>query len=381
MGVHDKGRGTLCDVLIALVSDCYAPRLGGIEVHVADLAAHLRQAGHTVRVITATPGVSEPGLLRLTPPVPLGAPINPWAGSALVSLLAGADVVHVHMGIVAPFAHQAASIATKLRVPTVVTWHSLVADSRATRLLARSWRGWVDAGAVPTAVSTVAAAQVADALHRPGVQVLRNGLDLARWRSEGLPGAPARGPAQVVSATRFAVRKRPGALIAVMARVRAAMEPDQRATLTILGDGPWLAALQQVVARSSLRDWVTLPGRVPRTDLLEVYEGADLYVAASRREAFGIAALEARTAGLPVAGYAASGVADIVEPGVGGVLATSDADMVRRLSELMGERVRLASMAAHHREHSLIAHDWPRVVSDTMHTYSLIGRQERCEHE
>jgi len=378
MAVHDKGHGTLCDVLIALVSDCYAPRLGGIEIHVADLAAHLREAGHTVRVLTATPGKPEPGLLRLTPPVPLGAPINPWAKPALASLLTGVDVVHVHMGIVAPFAHQGASVATALGTPTVLTWHSLVAGSPATAALARSWRSWVAAGAVPTAVSTVACAQLAQVLGRPPVQVLRNGLDLARWRV-GLPvngGANERveGPAHVVSATRFAVRKRPGALIAMMSRVRAAMAPQQRPTLTILGDGPWLASLQQVVARSPLSDWVTLPGRVPRTELLEIYRHADLYVAASRREAFGIAALEARTAGLPIAGYDNSGVADIVEPGVGGILATSDADMVKRLCELLTDRVRLGAMATHHRERPMGAHDWPSVVRDTLDTYSSIGR-------
>ncbi len=378
MAVHDKGYVTLCDVLIALVSDCYAPRLGGIEVHVADLAAHLREAGHTVCVITATPGEPEPGLLRLTPPVPLGVPINPWARPALTSLLRAVDVVHVHLGIVAPFAHQAASIATRLGVPTVVTWHSLVADSPATRLLARSWRSWIAAGAVPTAVSTVAAAQVARVLGRPQVEVLRNGLDLARWRYGGPETGPANerseGSAHVVSATRFAVRKRPGALIAMMSQVRAPMIPQQRPTLTILGDGPWLAPLQQVVSRSPLRDWVNLPGRVPRSDLLGIYRHADLYVAASRREAFGIAALEARTAGLPIAGFTCSGVADIVQPGVGGVMATSDADMVMHLRELLSDRARLRAMATHHREHTLEAHDWARVARDTLHTYASTGR-------
>lgn len=372
MAVHDKGRGTLRDVLIALVSDCYAPRLGGIEVHVGDLATHLRAAGHVVRVITATPGAYEPGVLRLTPPVPLGAPINPWATPALTALLREADVVHVHMGIVAPFAHQGARVATRLGVPTVVTWHSLVADSPATALLARSWRGWVTAGAMPTAVSRVAADQVSAVLHRAEVGVMRNGIDLARWRGDGHLRGNESGAAHVVSATRFTVRKRPAVLIALMASVRSAMDPEQRPTLTILGDGPWLAPLRQVVALSGLSRWVRLPGRVPRTDLLDIYAGADLYVAASRREAFGIAALEARTAGLPVAGYADSGVADIVEPGVGGVLASSDADMVRSLVELLSDRSRLATMAAHHSRQPMHEHDWRRVVSDTLSTYSTM---------
>ena len=41
-------------VKVALLSDCYLPRLGGIEVQVHDLAHHLTRAGHTVEVFTAT---------------------------------------------------------------------------------------------------------------------------------------------------------------------------------------------------------------------------------------------------------------------------------------------------------------------------------------
>ncbi|HEY6741889.1 MAG TPA: glycosyltransferase family 1 protein, partial [Lapillicoccus sp.] len=41
---------------VALLSDCYLPRLGGIEVQVHDLAATLTARGHHVEVFTATPG-------------------------------------------------------------------------------------------------------------------------------------------------------------------------------------------------------------------------------------------------------------------------------------------------------------------------------------
>ena len=41
---------------IGLVSDCYVPRLGGIEMQVHDLARHLQAAGNEVVVITPTAG-------------------------------------------------------------------------------------------------------------------------------------------------------------------------------------------------------------------------------------------------------------------------------------------------------------------------------------
>ena len=39
-----------------MLTDCYLPRLGGIEVQVHDLSARLRAAGHEVEIFTATPG-------------------------------------------------------------------------------------------------------------------------------------------------------------------------------------------------------------------------------------------------------------------------------------------------------------------------------------
>ena len=41
---------------VALLSDCYPPRTGGIESQVGDLAAQLARRGHDVEVLTATPG-------------------------------------------------------------------------------------------------------------------------------------------------------------------------------------------------------------------------------------------------------------------------------------------------------------------------------------
>lgn len=362
-------------MLIALVSDCYLPRLGGIEVQVADLAEHLRAAGHTVLVLTATKGPKQQGVCRLDSPFSLGVPVNPWAGPQLHAVLASADVVHIHLGVLAPFAQMAANIAVDLGLPVVLTWHSLVSDSALTPVLRRSWRRWVETGAVPTAVSTVAAQQVAEALDGAAVRVLRNGLDLERWRGPGerIPSEPTDDrPTRVISAMRFAARKRPLRLISMMSAVRTALPDPGSLQLTILGDGPWLLPLRQIVAHSWLREWVDLPGRASRQELAARYHGADLYVAAARQEAFGIAALEARTAGLPVAAYSDSGVSDVVEHGVGGILAAGDADMVGQLAALLSDAERLSAMATHHRQQPLNVHDWGSVTEATLQMYRRI---------
>jgi hypothetical protein len=45
---------------MALACDWYAPRLGGIETQLYDLAEALRARGHTPEIIAATPGPSLP---------------------------------------------------------------------------------------------------------------------------------------------------------------------------------------------------------------------------------------------------------------------------------------------------------------------------------
>ena len=96
-------------VKIALVTDCYLPRLGGIEVQVRDLAHGLRAAGHDVEVFTATVGEDgqHGGLIevvdgipvhRLGMDLPIGFPLNPFASRELRRRLGrGFDVAHVHI--------------------------------------------------------------------------------------------------------------------------------------------------------------------------------------------------------------------------------------------------------------------------------------------
>ena len=94
--------------------------------------------------------------------------------------------------------------------------------------------------------------------------------------------------------------------------------------------------------------WVELPGRLPRTEIRALYERADLFVAPATLESFGIAALEARCAGLPVLARTAGGIGEFVGARPDGLLAGSDGDLVRDLVRLAAdpaERERMAVTA------------------------------------
>ncbi|MGA8980632.1 MAG: glycosyltransferase family 4 protein [Pedococcus sp.] len=370
---------------VALLTDCYLPRLGGIEVQTHDLAAHLQARGHDVEVFTATPGAlgERHGVVEVVDGVPVhrmalrlprGLPVNPLAPPEVRRRLqsGGFDVAHVHMGVVSPFATDVAGVALGLGLPTAITWHCLMERSRPVFRLLGQARRWGEQGAALSAVSGVAAASVRAVVGDHEVRVFPNGIDPGRWspRRDGLRDHG--GPVEVVASMRFAARKRPLAVLEVAARARTLLPSEHQMRLTIFGEGPQRHRMERFVAAHAMGDWVHLPGRVSRDELRESYWRSHLYLTPARLEAFGIAALEARTAGLPVLARADTGVGDFVVDGVDGVLGADDGALVAGLVQLVTDTA-LRHRIASHNSGVAPAQSWPAVVDLAEAEYRRAG--------
>ncbi|MDU0312904.1 glycosyltransferase [Phycicoccus sp. M110.8] len=369
---------------VALLTDCYLPRLGGIEVQTHDLAAHLRARGHEVEVFTATPGprgerhgvvrpVDGVPVHRMAVRLPFELPVNPLAPPEVRRRLAegGFDVAHVHMGVVSPFATDMVRVALGLDLPAAITWHCLMDRSAPLFRVLGQARRWGARGAALSAVSSVAAANVAGVVgHDVPVHVFPNGIDVEHWRAPGPPGhAGAAGeareaarPVRVVAAMRFAARKRPLAVLQVAHRARQLAPAGARMSLTLFGEGPERRRLEAYVHHHDLGDWVSLPGRVGREELRAAYWDSDVYLTPARLEAFGIAALEARTAGLPVVARRDTGVGDFVVDGVNGLLGDDDDELARALARLVRDEGLRRTIATTNRTQPP-AQDWPAVAA------------------
>ncbi|MBG0815637.1 glycosyltransferase family 4 protein [Planomonospora sp. ID82291] len=386
------------------VSDCYLPRLGGIEVQVADLVRTQRAAGHDAEVVTATPGEPLPGVHRIVANLPFDLPVHPTGTGHLLRLMAARrpDVVHVHTGAVSPFAWMGVRAAARAGLPTVVTVHSMW--DPVTRGIYRSLRalyGWQRWGLVGTAVSEAAARPIR-AVAGPGVpvHVVSNGLDLSAWRpeapavrpapsgssesapasvseggpasvSEGGPeggqggGAGARsagGAVHVVAVGRLAPRKQPVRLLRLLKQARAQVPAGVPLRATIVGDGPARAQMERYLRSNGMTGWVALPGRYSRERIRELLASADVFVAPAPRESFGLAALEARAAGVPVVARTESGVADFVRPGKEGLLGGSFEELVSAVARLARDRELRESIAAHNRGTEPVRSSWPAVL-------------------
>ena len=366
-----------------MLTDCYLPRLGGIEVQVHDLSQRLVERGHEVEVFTATTGsegqrwgavelVDGIPVHRLAIPLPGGLPVNPLAPLTLRKALRRFDVAHIHMGVVSPFAVDAARVVDRLGVPAVMTWHCVLDRAEAVVDRLGVVRRWAAEGMVMTAVSTIAAAPVRRIIGAD-VTVLPNGIDTSAWRCPPRPllDDPQ---ARFVTAMRLAPRKRPLPLIEMMARVRAAA-PKVDVRLEIFGDGPQRGDVEKAITRLGAHGWVTLAGRVSREELLARYAVADVYVSPAELESFGIAALEARTVGLPIVARAGTGIGEFVTDDVNGYLAESDDEMVRRLTTLAVHQSVRGRMAAYNRATPPIQ-DWATVTTMAEGEYArAIGRR------
>lgn len=371
-------------VKVALLSDCYPPRLGGIERQVHDLAHRLAGAGHTVEVFTATTGpdgerhgartTEEDGVVvhRLAIPLPGGLPVNPFAPPEVRRRLeaGGFDVAHAHLGVVSPFATALVRTALGAGLPVAGTFHCVLGRAVPAVRLGGHLRRWVDRGVALSAVSRMAAAQVARAAGGAEVAVLNNGIDTGWWRDGPAEHDPGSG-VHVVAAMRLVRRKRPPALLGALHDARRHLDPAVPLRATIAGEGPQRRAMEGYL-RARGMDWVTLPGRLDRDGLRRLYHRADLYLSAARLEAFGIAALEARAAGVPIVALRGTGVDDIVTHGTGGLLVDGDADLGLALAGLAADPGRLRAMRDGLRSVPP-RQDWDGAVVATLEEYRRAG--------
>jgi glycosyltransferase involved in cell wall biosynthesis len=374
------------------ISDCYLPRLGGIEAQVHGLARRQLLAGHDVEVVTATPRsrhdrtvhevIDGLRLYRTAVDLPYELPVHPRAGREVRRVLTGAldgsggyDVVHAHVGVVSPFAYAACPVVIAEDLPLAVTVHSVWGPAaHALRLLdlISHWSRWP---AAFSAVSDVAARPVRG-VAGPGVRVdvLPNGIDEAVWRVDR--ASPQGDEVVIVAAMRLAPRKRPVPLLRMLREVRRAVPPDVRVRAKIIGSGPERERMARWLTRHAMDSWVELAGRLERDALRDVYRTADIFVAPARLESFGIAALEARTAGLPVVAMARAGIGEFIRPGVEGLLADDDTGMAQALVRLVVDRALRTGIATHNRRVPP-AMTWPQVLKECDALYRRAGEMAR----
>ena len=289
-----------------------------------------RQQGHEVFVLTLTPGdSSDPNLRRFPFSLPSNLLWNPRGQHICESQLKeiSPDVVHLHFGAASPFAWDGLKAVCNLNLPSVATVHSMWGKlaEKLYKFSAKSWK----TETVFSAVSEVSAEIVERTLNRE-VLIAHNGVDIEFWHQ---PNQKESERVEIVSATRFASRKRIRPQIEVIEKVVNRLG-EKSPHFTIAGNGPDFDFIKNRIEKAGLIDFITLTGRLSKTELRDLYIKSDLFLQMSVLEAFGIAACEARASGLPVLTRQGSGVAEFVTQNETGFFESSDEEIVNRIIHL-----------------------------------------------
>lgn len=380
------------------VTDCFLPMLGGIESQVSRLAEKQVQAGHQVTVLTCAADQSGRDrefpfrVIRSVMSNPFGAPVDVRAPGRFSRLIAQErpDVVHLHMGELTPVVQALLMKLASTRQPVTVSVHSVWSKFPTIplyRQIAKS-KGLTRAEIAWTGVSELVANLIRQVIPAQFVRVLPNGIETANWvRPPAVPPAavhpsavrPSRG-LHVVSATRFAPRKRVGALVKIIAQAReiASRELAELGTgkgtanrvdtgvplrVTLAGEGPLL----EKVRRSS-PDWINFPGRLTQPQLADLYATADVFVAPGVKDSFSIAGVEARAAGLALLTRAESGLGQDLMDGTEGRRATSDEALSQILAGWIVNPSEVEAIKAHNRQAGS-RFDWSEVLPQTEAIY------------
>ena len=340
-------------------------------MHVRDLTARQAAAGHDVMVVTRTargdfvdegPVAVERLHGRLRGP-------GPRASVRDLATAHAVDVVHAHLSVASPLAWSA-GVAVGRTTPTVATVHSVVPDSPALLRAAIAVTAMPASSVLFTAVSDAAAAPWRRAMgDRMPVHVLPNGIDPEKW---ACPHEGSDDTFTVVSVGRFARRKRQRALVAALAEVRDGLPTSQRLRAVIIGDGDQMEQVRRDVRRLGLEDVVELPGALTREEIKAVLARADVFAAPATLESFGIAALEARCAGVPVVAMRQGGTGEFVRDGLEGMLVADDRELAAALLLLATDRSLRGTMAEHNRS-TVPEMAWPAVLARHERLYLRAG--------
>ncbi|MFN4046648.1 MAG: glycosyltransferase family 4 protein, partial [Acidilobaceae archaeon] len=220
-----------------------------------------------------------------------------------------------------------------------------------------------------TAVSRALAEEIVKRLGVRRVAVTYNCLRSEEWlRREGealeLEGNPI-----VVSVIRLTYRKNPLTLVKVAESLSRELP---KARLYIAGDGPLRKPLERRAKARGLRNIVFL-GALNRDNVKRLLWASDVFVLPSRTEAFGMSALEAMAAGVPVVALNVGGLPELVSHGVTGYLASSEEELVKMAVELAGDPSLVRKMGSQSTLRAL-EFDCQRMIPRYMAVYRLASR-------
>jgi glycosyltransferase involved in cell wall biosynthesis len=360
----------------------FPPEVGGLESHAFYLCRELVRMGHHVTMLTSRsrPGLrardSMDGVEVVRKWFPKRRTPAGWVAHTLATvphhlrLAKHADVLHAQT-----FASAVPGMRAKRKygLPLVITLHT----SHFLKLARKPvWRP-VLRRIVKSADWLLAASEeirdVALELYpHPRAEALTNGVDTEMFA----PRVSARGVRnrpRVIVPRRLFAKNGVEYFIRALPRIRMAMSIDA----VLVGDGPERERLEALARELGVSDMVTFLGSRPNTEMPALLADADAAVFPSLMEATSVAALEAMSAGVPVAASRVGGLPEIVDETVGTLFESADPESLAQALLALLRRPDLTQLGRRARERVVAQWSVARLARRHEEIYEQLVRERR----
>ena len=396
---------------ILLLTWEYPPRVvGGLGRHVGALTRNLAAQGHDVHVVTrghadddlpdeeVVDGVHVVRVGEAAPHLDFATDLVPWVLAFNTRVQATAhrvvrehgpfDVLHAHDWLVA---HAAAGVKDAWDLPLVATVHATEYGRHQGWLpgpmnkLIHQVEWWLtyEARRVITC-SRYMHDQVVEIFAKPTetIDVVPNGVDVgdfalpddevAAFRAELAPP----GTNVVLFAGRLEYEKGVQTVLDALHGLRERVGPTE---FLIAGVGTYSEELRRKVDELDLTEHVRFTGFLEDHELRLHYAAADVAVAPSIYEPFGLVAVEAMACGTPVVVGDTGGLREVVSGGHGLTFTPQDADhLTDVLARVLADAELAADLTERGRSRILARYDWAEVARATVAVHEQAIAEERA---
>lgn len=347
---------------IGIFTDTYAPEVNGVVTSIQQLENELKKHGHEVYIITSSAyhTITRADNVIMMPGIAIkklyGYHVSgfySWFGARYIKKL-NLDIIHAQteygIGIFARI------IASQLNLPLVYTYHTMMEDYSyyVTRMTGGHFEKQVKKFFVLSSKLyadkctelIVPSQKTAEAMLRYGVtnkiNVIPTGIDISAFSShlfETVEINNLREQYQIADDDFLAIfvgRIAPEKSVEEIVEAFKVLKDkkNHNVKLLIIGSGPSVDEISELVNQYELNEMVNLVGKIPHKEIPIYYQMSDLFVSTSTTETQGLTFIEAMASNLPVLCKYDKNLEDIVIDGENGYFVKNSYDLADKLIDL-----------------------------------------------
>ncbi len=359
---------------IAICSDYFYPKIGGITTHIEGLANSLEKKGHEVIIITKKARFDDTlhGLkvIRINSIFSTSQTLDIPKINELEEILKKIkpDIIHAHHAF-SPISLLSISLGRKLGIKTVLTNHSIQFMYDFDYLWAPSsyilfpYRKYINEADSIIAVSN-SAKQFISYFTNKEVKVIPNGIYVSEFaqKKKEFDGR------SILFVGRFVYRKGLHLLLEAMKNIR---KENKEVKLTMVGTGYLYPVLKLLVEALNLQKNVIIKKSLDRNKLIKLYQRSNVFAMPSIfGESFGIVLLEAMAAKTPIVAMNHGGIKEVIIDNETGLLVKnpSPKELAEKITILLNDK-KLSKKLSSHAYKKVKEYDWSKIVKKIEKVY------------